>query len=91
MIAAAREVVVVADSSKFEHRALAPVCGLEEVDLILTDDGLDPEIRKLYGERLECVALDAEYPDAGAILTESWPRFACRGISRTAPAHRERP
>jgi len=58
MIAAAREVVVVADSSKFEHRALALVCGLEEIDLVLTDNGLDPEIRRLYGDRLECVALD---------------------------------
>jgi DeoR family transcriptional regulator, aga operon transcriptional repressor len=58
MIAAAREVVVVADSSKFEHRALAQVCGLEEIDLVLTDGGLDPEIRRLYGDRLACVALD---------------------------------
>jgi len=58
MIAAAREVVVVADSSKFEHRALAPVCELEEVHRIVTDDRLDPAIRSLYGDRLECVALD---------------------------------
>jgi DeoR/GlpR family transcriptional regulator of sugar metabolism len=58
MIAAAREVVVVADSSKFEHRALATVCGLEKVDLVLADSGLDPEIRRLYGDRLTCVALD---------------------------------
>jgi DeoR/GlpR family transcriptional regulator of sugar metabolism len=58
MIAAAREVVVVADSSKFAHRALAQVCGLDEVDLILTDDGLAPDIRHLFGDRLECVPLD---------------------------------
>jgi DeoR/GlpR family transcriptional regulator of sugar metabolism len=53
MIAAAREVVVAADSSKFEHRALAKVCDLDAVDLILTNDGLDPAVRELYGARLE--------------------------------------
>jgi DeoR/GlpR family transcriptional regulator of sugar metabolism len=59
MIAAAREVMVVADSSKFEHRVLAPVCDLKAIDLLLTDDGLDLGIRRLYGARLECVPLDA--------------------------------
>jgi DeoR family transcriptional regulator, aga operon transcriptional repressor len=58
MIAAAQEVVVVADSSKFEHRALAPVCALDDVDLIVTDDNLDPQIRRLYGSRVHCVPLD---------------------------------
>jgi DeoR family transcriptional regulator, aga operon transcriptional repressor len=58
MIAAAREVCVVADSSKFEHRALAPVCGIDEIDCILTDDGLYEEKRQLYGDRVECVPLD---------------------------------
>jgi hypothetical protein len=51
-------VVVVADSSKFEHRALAPVCALDDVDLIVTDDNLDPQIRRLYGSRVHCVPLD---------------------------------
>jgi DeoR/GlpR family transcriptional regulator of sugar metabolism len=63
MMAAAREVVVVADSSKFEHRALAPVCGLDEIDLIVTDDGLDPEIRSLYGDRITCVPVDDRGPE----------------------------
>ena len=58
MIAAALEVVVVADSSKFEHRALAPVVGLDDVDMIITDDGLDPSIRDLYGDAVRCVAAD---------------------------------
>ncbi len=57
MIAAAREVVVVADSSKFEHRALATVCRLDEIDFIVTDDGLDTEVRQLYSNRVECVPL----------------------------------
>ena len=58
MIGAAREVVVVADSSKFEHHALAKVCGLEEIDLILTDDGLDPAFRGLYGDLVQTVPRD---------------------------------
>jgi DeoR/GlpR family transcriptional regulator of sugar metabolism len=58
MIAAAREVVVVADSSKFEHQALATVAALDDVDLIITDDGLDPAIRELYGDRVRVVPTD---------------------------------
>jgi DeoR family transcriptional regulator, aga operon transcriptional repressor len=58
MIAAALEVVVVADASKFEHRALAPVVGLDGVDMIITDDGLDPSVRALYGDVVHCVAAD---------------------------------
>jgi DeoR/GlpR family transcriptional regulator of sugar metabolism len=58
MIGAAREVVVVADSSKFEHHALANVCGLQEIDLILTDDGLEPDVRALYGDLVQTVPRD---------------------------------
>jgi len=56
MIAAAREVVVTADASKFEHRALAKVCDLDAIDLILTDDGLDASVQELYGDRVETCA-----------------------------------
>ncbi len=56
MIAAAREVVVVADSSKFERHALARVCTLEEIDLIITDDQLDDDVRSLYDRPIELVA-----------------------------------
>lgn len=58
MIDAAHQVVVVADSSKFEHRALAPVVPLDRIDLIVTDNGLDPALRSAYGERLLCVGVD---------------------------------
>jgi DeoR family transcriptional regulator of aga operon len=57
MIEAANEVVVLADASKFGRRALAPVCGLDAIGLIVTDDGLEPEVRSLYGDRLHCVPL----------------------------------
>lgn len=52
MIEAAREVVVVADSTKFGRRALARVCGLDDVHRIITDDKLDPSVAGLYGDRL---------------------------------------
>jgi DeoR family transcriptional regulator of aga operon len=68
MLAAARQKIVVADSSKFEHRALAPICGLDKIDLVFTDDGLEPDIRRLYDERLTCVAVN---PLAGESLLAS--------------------
>ena len=40
MMRAAERVLVVADSSKFGQSALVRVAGLEDVDLIVTDDGL---------------------------------------------------
>ena len=52
--------VVVADSSKFGQRALAPVCGLDEIDLIVTDAGLEPGLREPYGDRLSCIAVDGD-------------------------------
>lgn len=53
MIGAAREVVVLADSSKFDHRVFARVCGLEAVTRIVTDQGLSDEARRRYGDRVE--------------------------------------
>ncbi|MGW6425091.1 DeoR/GlpR family DNA-binding transcription regulator [Nocardia sp. NPDC055053] len=52
MVAVARSTMVVADSSKFGHRALARVVGLHEVDLLITDSGLDEGEGEAFGERL---------------------------------------
>lgn len=57
MIAAADKVVFVADSSKFGRRAFATVCRLSEATILLTDDGLPPDQRPAYGERLRCISL----------------------------------
>ncbi|MGQ9504321.1 MAG: DeoR/GlpR family DNA-binding transcription regulator [Thermogutta sp.] len=43
MMRAADEVIIVADSSKFGHRSLMHLCPLNEVDYIVTDDGLSQE------------------------------------------------
>jgi DeoR family transcriptional regulator of aga operon len=74
MMAAARQVVVVADSSKFEHRALAPVCGLGDIDLIVTDDSLEPRIGSLYGEALRRVPVDGQASDAPPDDPTRWAR-----------------
>lgn len=42
MIRAARETVVVCDASKFGRRAFGRVCGIAEVDRVITDTGLPP-------------------------------------------------
>jgi DeoR family transcriptional regulator, aga operon transcriptional repressor len=43
MIASARRRVVLADGSKVGVRALAPVCAIDVVDVVVTDAGADPE------------------------------------------------
>lgn len=44
MIAAAARTVVLADSTKLGVRALASVCSVDEVDVVITDAGADGEI-----------------------------------------------
>ena len=39
-----KKTILVTDSSKFYRKALAKVCDLDEIDMIVTDDGLDDEI-----------------------------------------------
>jgi DeoR/GlpR family transcriptional regulator of sugar metabolism len=43
MIKAAQQTVVVADRGKFPGTGLLPVCGPEEIDVIVTNDGADPD------------------------------------------------
>jgi DeoR family transcriptional regulator, aga operon transcriptional repressor len=44
MIEISREVVVVADSSKFQRRSLSVIAKLDKVHKLITDDGAPPEI-----------------------------------------------
>ena len=41
MMAAADEVIVVADSTKFSHTSLAHLCNLTDIDVLVTDNELD--------------------------------------------------
>lgn len=52
LIAAARTAVVLADSTKFDRRALVRVADLDEIDQVITDDGLSDEQARRYGERV---------------------------------------
>ncbi len=47
MLAAAEEVIVVADSGKFGHSALAHLCPLDRVDRIVVDAGISEEWKQL--------------------------------------------
>jgi DeoR family transcriptional regulator of aga operon len=55
MIRAAEHVLLVADSSKFGQSALVRVAGLEDVDLIVTDDGLAEESTADYSVEIRRV------------------------------------
>jgi DeoR/GlpR family transcriptional regulator of sugar metabolism len=47
MIQAAEEVLVVTDSSKLGHSALAHLCPLETVDHLVVDSGITPEWERI--------------------------------------------
>ena len=44
MIRVSREVIVVADSSKFERRSLSVIAKLDGVHKVLTDDRVSPDM-----------------------------------------------
>lgn len=43
MMAASKQVIILADHSKFEKVAFVSICKLEDVDLLITDKGISPE------------------------------------------------
>jgi DeoR/GlpR family transcriptional regulator of sugar metabolism len=52
MIRSADRVLVVADSSKFGQSALVRITGLDEVEAVVTDDGLPEDVVQTYSCRL---------------------------------------
>lgn len=54
MIKAAEKVILLADSSKFGRGGLAKVCGLDEIDILVTDGGLTHKWR----EKLESLPME---------------------------------
>ena len=42
MMEVSQKVVVLADSTKFGKRGFGRICGIEEVDRIITDSGISP-------------------------------------------------
>lgn len=51
MIHIAQKVVIMADSSKFGRRGLGRICGLEQVQCIITDNGVPAETVKILEEK----------------------------------------
>jgi DeoR family transcriptional regulator of aga operon len=46
MIKSAQKTIVLADSSKFGRKGFGRICGLEEIDQIITDSGIDEKTQK---------------------------------------------
>jgi DeoR family transcriptional regulator, aga operon transcriptional repressor len=56
MIAAAKEVTVLADSSKFGHRSLSPICDFGAVHRVITDTGAPADqVEKLRAKKVEVI------------------------------------
>ncbi len=53
MIDVAEQVIVVCDSGKFGHSALAHLCSLDRIDQVVVDDGLDP----VWRERMQAAGV----------------------------------
>ena len=48
MMKAADKTIVLADSSKFGRRGFGKICSLDEIDIIITDKGLSPGMKKHF-------------------------------------------
>ncbi len=46
MLRAAREIIVVADASKFTRRSMSLIASFTEVDLVITDSSMEPELQE---------------------------------------------
>ncbi|MBB1287280.1 DeoR/GlpR transcriptional regulator [Flavisolibacter sp. BT320] len=51
MIQLAQKVVIMADSTKFERRGIGKICMLDQIDCIITDEGIAPDLLKQTEER----------------------------------------
>lgn len=54
MIEISRQIIVLADSSKIKNRSLGVICPLSKIDILVTDDGLNPD----YQAKLEQLGLE---------------------------------
>jgi len=61
MIRSARQIVLVTDSTKFGKISITHFAGLDEIDTIITDDGIPDEYRKILEERgIELLIVDQD-------------------------------
>ena len=58
MIQVSREVVVVADTSKFQRRSLSVIAKLDAVHKLITDSGANPEVlQALRARNIEVIVV----------------------------------
>jgi DeoR/GlpR family transcriptional regulator of sugar metabolism len=57
LLAASERIVVVADHTKWGVRGLSRIAGLEDVDVFVSDPGLDADARAAIGKRVEQVMI----------------------------------
>ncbi len=65
MIRAARRVILLADSTKFRLPAFCTICDLDEIDALVTDDGVDPgdlDAARARGVTVSLVSAPRETP-----------------------------
>jgi len=76
MMSAADEVIVVADSTKFSHTSLTHLCDLANIDVLVTDEGLNPTWRdRLAAADVRVVIAEHAGQDSSSSETEQ--RDAC--------------
>lgn len=46
MLRASREIIVVADASKFSKRSMSLIASFSEVDIVISDASLQPELQE---------------------------------------------
>jgi DeoR family transcriptional regulator of aga operon len=51
MIEAAKSLVLLADSSKFNRRGVAKICNAEQIDYLITDDTISPHLVKVFEDK----------------------------------------
>jgi len=77
MVQAAEQVVILADSSKFERRGLASFVPIRRISRILSDDELDETTRLLIGASGAALTLcgdSASAADANLVRTNDWSK-----------------
>jgi len=93
MVRAADHVLVVADSSKFGHTALVRITGFGEVELVVTDDGLDEEGAAAYPVRIRRVRPEPALLPPPTVQLDDAPRTAMEPAvvptGARVPAHQQ--
>ncbi|MFJ9823489.1 DeoR/GlpR family DNA-binding transcription regulator [Streptomyces sp. NPDC101160] len=73
LVRSARRVVVVADHTKWGTLGLSSFARLDEVDTLVTDPGLSPEVREEMAEHLPGLVVAGEGPGEGPAGSEAEP------------------